>query len=507
MKSARQQRVKKQPTNNMKRFSEQLHKKSQTVKLKKSEQVDLRERLVSYMEYHPLPASIKAAEVKSLDNKKTLSPILTDTFAQFAIPYQMLFKLGSVAAVFVLVIIPFMAERTIPGDTLYAVKVQFNEEVRSTLTWGSYEKVEWETTRLNRRIAEARLLADEGLLTQEAEAEVAAAVKVHSDNAKREIEVLRELDADEATIATIAFDSSLQVQAQVLQESTAASTTDTTGDLISDVLDESLEKPELTEEVAVPAYGKLMARVELNTTRVRELRDSLVGSITEQDLADVTRRIEDIDRTVGEAIALSDTEDTELAAREALVEVITRTQKLIVFMTELEVREQVTIESVVPVVPTEDEVLIDRSIRLTELESAISTLTTAIETVEDEDFEAKLADANTKLIAAQAVLTETDDYNVFVTESNAALALAADALLLLDIQGINVAETIDVPNEETSTSTATTSEEVVLEVATSSDPIPEEEIIPEVVVEPEITDATTTPEVEEDTQSEIDEEV
>ena len=39
----------------MKRFSEQLHKKSQTVKLKKSEQADLRARIVSYMEYHPLP--------------------------------------------------------------------------------------------------------------------------------------------------------------------------------------------------------------------------------------------------------------------------------------------------------------------------------------------------------------------------------------------------------------------------------------------------------------------
>ncbi len=451
----------------MKRFSEQLHKQAQTVKLKKSEQADLRERLVSYMEYHPLPASMKAADV-SYNKKATRTSVLTDSFAQYAIPYQALFKFGSVAAVFIVLIVPFMAERTVPGDTLYAVKVQFNEEVRSTLTWGSYEKVEWETERLNRRIAEARLLADEGLLTPEAEAEVAAAVKVHSDNAKREIEVLRASDADEATIATIAFDSSLQVQAQVLQEgvdSTASSSS--AHGLISEAIDESLEKPVSTEVAAVPAYGKLMARVELNTTRVQELRDSLAGVVTDQGLVDVNRRIDDINRAITDAVTLAQNPDTELEARTALVDVLTRTQKLIVFMTDLEVREQVGIEAVVPVVLTNDEMTIDRSKRTSELNEAIVKITSVIEADTASALTEKLIDTNEKLVAAQQQLSATTNYKEFVQLSNNALALAKDSLQLVANEGYKIPEPADV--------TATSTEASVEDTATSTDEVIEGE--------------------------------
>src|SRR6056297_835594 len=121
-------------------------------------------------------------------------------------------KLGGVFALLVLIIVPIMAERAVPGDTLYAVKVKINEEVRSSLTLDPYEKIEWETVRINRRIAEAKLLAKEGRLTEAAEAEAAAAVKEHADNVKAEIETLRAADADEAAIAEIAFDSTMQVQ-------------------------------------------------------------------------------------------------------------------------------------------------------------------------------------------------------------------------------------------------------------------------------------------------------
>ena len=49
----------------MKRFGEQLHNQALRLKLKASERRELRERVVSYMEYHPLPQqSITAAVPK-----------------------------------------------------------------------------------------------------------------------------------------------------------------------------------------------------------------------------------------------------------------------------------------------------------------------------------------------------------------------------------------------------------------------------------------------------------
>lgn len=515
-KSARQPREKRQPTKklyNMKRFSEQLHKKSQTVKLKKSEQADLRARIVSYMEYHPLPAAMKAAEV-SKTKKATRSTIFTDTFAHYAIPYQMLFKFGSVAAVFVLVFIPFMAERSVPGDTLYAVKVQFNEEVRGNLTWGSYEKVEWETTLLNRRIAEARLLADEGLLTEEVEAGVAAAVKEHSDNAKREIEVLRASDVDDATIATIAFDSSLSVQAQAFGDEAAvpatATGTERTGKLISNAIGESLAKAPQAEIAAVPAYSKLMARVEQNTTRVRDLRDSLAGTVTDKDLADVSRRIEDIDRAIAVAIGLAAEEPTELEARIALTDVVVRTQKLIVFMTELDVREKVTIEEVVPMVPTSEEMSSDRSKRTAELTAVIAQITTAIETIENQAIADKLTAVQKQLQASLDLLTTIDDYKVFVVESNESLELAKDALQLV-AQGGSESPVAEVPTEAvqaTSTATSTddgTSESTDTDTEAEPNASSTESVIPEATSTSTATSSDATATTTQNTQSGVDE--
>lgn len=450
----------------MKRFSEQLYKKSQSLKLKKSEQADLRDRIVSYMEYHPLPADMKAAPAKK---KAVTSPVMTEVFALYQIPFNILFKAGGVLAVFVLIIVPFMAERTVPGDTLYAVKVQFNEEVRSTLTWGSYEKVEWETERLNRRIAEARLLADEGLLTQEVEAEVAAAVKEHSDNAKREIEALRASDADEATIATIAFESSLAVQAQALEEDEVSEEAVSAVALISEAIDESRAEIPQTASTSVPAFDKLMARVELNTTRVLELRESLAPSIGAQDLADVTRRIDDINRAVAEAVDLAAIESTEFEARVALTEVLARTQKLIVFMTELKVREEVTIEEVVPVVPTDDEIAIDHSERTTRVEVGAAQLTAGVERLTDEFVAEKVADIITRLAEVQAAMQAAESHEGFVAVSDEADALIRDGLLILEQAGINPAPVV--PDVDLSTSTeavATSSPEVVIEAEAST---------------------------------------
>ena len=53
----------------MKRFSEQLYKKSTSVKLQAAEKRELRERLVSYMEYHPLPAEMKTKKAPARENK------------------------------------------------------------------------------------------------------------------------------------------------------------------------------------------------------------------------------------------------------------------------------------------------------------------------------------------------------------------------------------------------------------------------------------------------------
>ncbi|MFT7645152.1 MAG: hypothetical protein ACI9BF_000823 [Candidatus Paceibacteria bacterium] len=463
----------------MKRFSEQLHKQSTTVKLRVAEKRELRERLVSYMEYHPLPADMKVVKpVKKI--KSATVPLFTDSFDTFSIPFATIFKTSAFAAVLILLVVPFVAEKAIPGDTFYAIKVQFNEELRSTLTFDSYQKVEWETERLNRRIAEARLLASEGRLTKEVEAEVADAVRAHTNNAKREIEELRTQDADAATIASIALDSTLEVQSTSLKGegsgvTTGAITTMNTRptNLIADAIDESRGEVETyTSSSTPPAYDKLMARVEQNTTRVYELLDNIKEVAPALELAEVTRRIEDIERSIQVAIELNTEEGNE--AQLQLIDVLQRTQKLIVYMTEIEVTETIDIETLVPVELTEVEQ--DQAVEnLTkELKQKLGKINELLTRVEDEDVVKKVEFA-LDIIAAPSMKMSpsSDNLSAFRLVSGEALAIADDMIVLLE-RSLQRAEELVTNESATTTYDGVDIEIEDVEQATSTEEFVEE---------------------------------
>src|SRR5690606_12611899 len=97
----------------------------------------------------------------------------------------------------------------------YPIKVRFNEELRGAMASSPYQKIEWETERLERRLAEAQLLADSGRLTANAEVEVANAIRQHTEAARASIDTIRQSDNDEATLAEITLSSALEVSAEV----------------------------------------------------------------------------------------------------------------------------------------------------------------------------------------------------------------------------------------------------------------------------------------------------
>lgn len=461
----------------MKRFSEQLHKKATTsVKLKAAEKRELREQLVSYMEYHPLPAELKAAKTKRVMPES----LKTDPFTTISIKLGTFIRSATVAAVVLLVIVPLMAEKAVPGDTLYAIKVQ-TEELRSTLTFDGYQKVEWETERLNRRIAEARLLASEGRLTEEVEAEVAEAVRTHTENAKREIAVLQGEDADEAMLATIALDTTLEVQATTFKEEEVAAGeleavegSDTS--LIAAAVDESRDETvEPGATSTLPAYEKLTARVEMNTTRVYELLATLQESVSDEQLAEVVRRLEDIERSIAAATVTYETD--AVAGRQRLVDVLQRTQKLIVYMTELEVSETVDIETLVPVVLTEAEEVARESELRAELAAQLSLMDRQLSVVEEAVIWEKAAVASSTVIELTAKLSSTTDFVTIESTLQEAINMVLDMNTMLEQYltpeaVTTIIEEVD-PTATSTDETATSTEEVVEEPIETTTP-PEE---------------------------------
>ena len=454
----------------MKRFSEQLYKKSETVKLRADEKRALRERIVSYMEYHPLSVEQKAKKII------TEPELLTESYRIIRIPFSIIARYTAVAAAIVLIVVPFVAERAMPGDPLYAIKVSFNEEVRSTLVFGAYEKVEWETERLNRRISEARLLADEGLLTEEVELAVAEAVREHAENAQKGIEELRSHDADEATLASIALDTTLEVQSTSLRGDDGmammmkfdAASAEESGEgqsmsFLANVLDESLSR-HATPPVAssTVSFDKIMARVELNTTRAYELLETIKESASPEEISDVTRRIQDIERSIAEAIEIQGADS--YGARTLLIDSLQRVQRLVVFMNDIQLRANVDLETLVPVVLTTEEKTgmlrgwekdLEEQLYLVGIALEKETYFEIIEKAED--GLAQIAD-----IQAGIKVTPKEEFEALRVQYEGALALVGDISTLVTIV-VPLPETVIEETGTTSSSTATTTDVTVIE--------------------------------------------
>lgn len=443
----------------MKRFSEQLHKKSETVKLTAAERRALRERVVSYMEYHPLPATAKKTTARSI-----VSPYQSETFIQ--VPFSYFAKRAAVLGLLILVVIPALAERSVPGDGLYAIKVRFNEEVRSSLAFTPYQKIEWETERLNRRIAEARLLASEGRLTEAVEAEVAAAVKTHSENAKREIETLRTADADEATLASIELTTTLALQAATLTEGTGEEEgTGQPTQLLATVVKEAAAADAVTNP-DMPSYERLLGRVEINTTRARELLESLGLETASSDYQDINRRLRDIERTVGEA--MQGREVDEMTARATLVDALQRTQRVIVFMTEIQASEAFDVDDFVPVILTPEEQTVERAAFAVAATEQIVRVESRLSSSTDPDIAEKVMFGIETLRDLEERMVLAGEFTEAKALHDELQTLAQDLLNILDVPA-NIPVPVSSEDEGDASETATSSESVVEDVTVSTE--------------------------------------
>lgn len=441
----------------MKRFSEQLKKKSETIRLRTSEKTELQSRIVAFMEYHPLPASVKAVPVPK-------SKIAPEPYRMIAIPRAYLRSFVGVTALLFIVVIPAMAENAIPGDILYPVKVNFTEEIRSTLSTNSYEKVVWETTRLERRISEARLLAQAGKLTGDAEAEVLAAVQVHSQKAQEQIETLRTTDADGAALAQMTFATMLDVQSSVLKSDDSASTTAGKSTVaLASALDAGYTVASSDSSVDAVSVVRLVAQLEVETTRSYELLESIADSATKQEQADVRRRLADLEHKIKKATddTTTDNEEVKKELRSAWKDI----QKLISFMTDIDVRDTLTVENLVPVVLSDAEKLAQSILKYEQANTQLQRIKFGAPLITEQDIAErveltipKVADLLTT--ATSTMYVDIDTAKVAVDE---AVALTESMLAMYQFP-----ELVEMPRGDEGTASTTVPEDDTEGSATTS---------------------------------------
>ncbi len=433
------------------KFDTDLQKFAKKISLKATERRELRERVLSYMEYHPLPKQAVSREtlVEGLPSESFITLHFNSLYGRIAGGFVVL----------LLVMAPFVAERAVPGDVLYLVKTGINEPIRGQMANSPYEKIEFETKLMERRIAEARVLASEGKLTEEVKAQITEDVKDHTVAVQDGLAELRTQDADGAAIAQIAFSSSLEVQSAVLGVNESTNSTSSVDSILS-VVNEAHDQIVSNQVTESASFESLNAQVELETTRALELFATVKQSATEEEIGDIERRLSDIDRLILESkekhVTDPDTAVDNLANTLGLI------QKLILFMTDIDVRETVTLDTIVPVVLSSEErmgLVREELARLTKLEKDITARTVDVDIDVAGSLE-KVEEGLTMsddLLVRTALALETSDIDTAERTIKEAQALLAD----LDVMTIAYVDPeIPLPEVEvvTATSSATTTD-------------------------------------------------
>jgi hypothetical protein len=407
-------------------------------RLSTAEQAGLRARVMAHIDFHPVNASAETTASRT----KT-----QELFTHIHISWLRVRQYGAATAAIVLVMVPLVAESTVPGDTLYAVKVNVNEELRSTLTFDPYDRIEWQAARVNRRIAEVKQLEREGRLTESIEAEAAAAVIEHTERANQEINTLRTTDVEGAAIAAIELDTTLSVQAEALTTVSADGQAATS----SRPLQSAVENSKSVRPTVLTDTDKLIARIEENTGRLSILLEENRSDTEIRVYQQIERRIYDVER----AFARELTTDPAERDTETLTALLKRTQTLIVILTDIELRNSVEVESFVPLELTEEEQLIERSERYETL-VALQAELQEVE-VSDANVREKLDAARSILAKAITALPDIADYATYLTVVNEAQLVGQDALLLIEATESPVAAEPVLPDEEDTLTSATTS--------------------------------------------------
>lgn len=179
--------------------------------LSTEEKADLRAKIVSFMNTHPV---VKEEIQIPVSFFSWLAPVRFYS----AIYSRQLMSVSFVALfLFIGVGISFAAERSLPGDTLYAIKTKVNEPISGFFAIHAKDKAQFETELASRRLEEAERLAKKGTLDEVTLARIETRFERHADEVDKEVKTLEaEDDKEGATLISTSFTTRLEAHKTVL---------------------------------------------------------------------------------------------------------------------------------------------------------------------------------------------------------------------------------------------------------------------------------------------------
>jgi hypothetical protein len=152
----------------------------------------------------------------------TMVPVVTTSIFQLGIQHGLRIALSTfIFTVFVGSSISVVANSALPGDPLYAFKVNVNEEVKGMFLKTSEEKVVWQKNRIESRVNEIKTLAETETLTKAKQATVQKALNSHVRGLSKELETLSDQAPTAALTVTASLEESLKANKEAIKQAPA----------------------------------------------------------------------------------------------------------------------------------------------------------------------------------------------------------------------------------------------------------------------------------------------
>lgn len=244
----------------MEKIEEQL-KKLSAIKMTESEKNRLKAGVVSYV----------------VENSKIFHfPV----HSPWSLKYAPLFtKITAAVLVFVVVgggTLTFASENSLPGDTLYPIKIAVKENIiEGSLIHSPEDILNWQQKRLVRRIDEVKQLKKKGVISKKQAQVVTTVVKEHVSEIQSAISTLKDEGKSDVVLASAAslipIVTSLDKTGDVFTEKITEESTDETIENLSDTSESNL----LTEDITMST--KMTAKNE------EKVSDLILGDENSED--------------------------------------------------------------------------------------------------------------------------------------------------------------------------------------------------------------------------------
>lgn len=205
------------PISNGVKNTNDIFKKLKTQKLAKSERALLKSKLDEYRAHTPMRADATAERISHTARHTTQKP---------AFGFLLFFKQKSMTVALALILAAslgggtaFAAEGALPGDALYPIKTEVNEEVRAAFALDVEAKAEVEAWRAERRLQESQTLASRAELTDIQQEEIQERFNTHATRAAAHIDTVAETNPALAAELATRFGASLEAHEIILTES------------------------------------------------------------------------------------------------------------------------------------------------------------------------------------------------------------------------------------------------------------------------------------------------